>query len=107
MGKLIQPEWLKTPTCQGLWWHWNGDDDDAPIPLEILRDETKGCFFVSAMQYGLGHAMDCEDYGGWWLRAEVPQIPRRCEKCGCPASGCLNGIAWLCDPCARDCGVPV
>jgi hypothetical protein len=62
------------PTEQGLYWHWTGDLDTRPIPLNVLwSGSTKKCF-VAAGQYGITQAVDCEEYGGYWKPAISPAM---------------------------------
>jgi len=69
--------WTQTPpTEQGTYWHWNGDEDCAPVPMFVLWSGTESKCFVSAGQLGIKHAVMCEDYGGWWLKNQTPNIPR-------------------------------
>lgn len=63
------------PKHQALYWHWSGDEDDAPIPLNVHWSGTDNKTFVTAGQYGLTHAILCADYGGWWMPCPTPQPP--------------------------------
>lgn len=60
-------EWSNIPpTEQGWYRHWNGDHNSAPIPTSVLYSGTSKKCFVSAGQLGLDHAIDCDEYGGFW-----------------------------------------
>lgn len=70
------PHWTQTPpTHQGQYWHWNGDDTCSPLPMFILWSGTSGKCFVSAGQLGITEAIDCDKYGGWWMRLLAPPLP--------------------------------
>jgi len=64
------------PTEQGQYWHWNGHRDCGPEPMFVLFSGTTGKCFVSKGQLGLEHAVDCDEYGGWWMRMIAPPLPR-------------------------------
>ena len=63
------------PRHPGLYWHWNGDDDCAPVPLSVMWSGTNAKCFVSMGQYGIEHAIDCDVYGGWWAKIREPGPP--------------------------------
>ncbi|HCE2656942.1 hypothetical protein L1D31_21515 [Vibrio sp. Isolate23] len=68
--------WSQTePTEQGLYWHWSGNTDDAPIVLSVLRSGTNKQCFVSTGQYGIKKAVFCKEYGGWWAICAQPKLP--------------------------------
>lgn len=70
------PAWTtEPPSEQGEYWHWNGDDDCAPVPTIVLRSGTSGTCFVESGQLGL-IAYDCKDHGGWWLKMQTPLTPK-------------------------------
>jgi hypothetical protein len=72
--------WTQTPpTEQGTYWHWNGDDDSAPVPIFVLYSGTSGKCFVSMGQLGMDHATDCDEYGGWWKPLPDPKTPPQLE----------------------------
>lgn len=74
--KAWKPEWTQTPpTHQGEYWHWNGDEDAAPMPMFVMWSGTSGKCFVSAGQLGITEAIDCDKYGGWWMMLITPQLP--------------------------------
>lgn len=60
------------PTEQGWYWHWNGDEDSRPIPTSVLWSGSTGTCFVSRGQLGLSEAIDCDKYGGYWLKLNEP-----------------------------------
>jgi len=73
----MEKDWTKTPpTEQGEYWHWNGDNDCSPLPMFVLFSGSTGKCFVSSGQLGLTQAIDCEEYGGWWLRMIPPSVPQ-------------------------------
>jgi hypothetical protein len=70
-------EWSKEPpTEQGEYWHWNGDEDCAPFPMFVLFSGFSGKCFVSRGQLGIERAIDCDQYGGWWMRVIAPAVPK-------------------------------
>ncbi len=69
-------QWTRDlPTKQMTYWHWDGDEDSAPLPCHVLTSATDDRRFVSANQYGVPHAVDCADMGGWWLPCPTPKTP--------------------------------
>lgn len=72
--------WTQTPpTKQDWYWHWNGDDDCAPLPMSVLYSGTTGKCFVASGQLCIEHAIDCEEYGGWWKPIKTPMTPTQIE----------------------------
>jgi hypothetical protein len=68
-------EWSKQiPTNQAWYWHWSGDPDCGALPTSVLYSGTTGKYFVSMGQLGLDHAIDCEEYGGYWIKMDEPSI---------------------------------
>lgn len=67
----------EVPTEPGIYWHWNGDSDCAPVPLFVTFSGSTGKHFVMAGQVGLAHAIDCDEYGGWWMRLHEPPTSGR------------------------------
>jgi hypothetical protein len=60
-----------------MWyWHWNGDEDSAPIPTSVFLGGAKREPFVTCGQLGLRHAIDCREYGGWWMPLIEPTTPK-------------------------------
>lgn len=73
----VASEWTKEPPTEGGWyWNWNGCEDCCPLPTSVMRghQDDKYCF-VTRGQLGLQHAIDCDEYGGWWLLIETPPVP--------------------------------
>lgn len=78
MARTPKPEmkWTQDPPTIGDWyWHWSGDEDDSPIPTSVQWSGFSGKCFVSCGQLGLGQAIDCDQYGGWWHPMEAPILP--------------------------------
>lgn len=74
--KLAAPKWTKdVPKQMGIYWHWNGDEDSAPLPYHVRRSGTDGKCFVTAGQYHIEKAFNCEELGGWWMPIETPELP--------------------------------
>lgn len=74
--RAARHSWTKSPPTEQDWyWHWNGDADCSPLPTSVLYSGSSGKCFVSQGQLGLSHAIDCDEYGGWWLRITTPPIP--------------------------------
>lgn len=68
--------WSKEPPKeQGWYWHWNGDSDCRPLPTSVLRSGASNNCFVSCGQLGIDHAIDCDVYGGWWMKMIAPKPP--------------------------------
>lgn len=71
-----EPEWSQQPPVRsGTYWHWNGDYDSGPLPIFVMWSGTNGKCFVSMGQLGLTHAIDCDEYGGWWKELLDPALP--------------------------------
>lgn len=69
--------WTKEPpTEQGWYWHWNGCLCCAPFPLSIIWSGFSQKCFVSIGNAGISRAIDCDEYGGWWMKVDEPPIPR-------------------------------
>lgn len=84
-------QWSQTPPSQsGFYWHWNGDEDSAVLPLTVMYSGASGKCFVSIGQYGITEAVDCDQYGGWWAELKEPNAPTdesetyNCQDCGAP-----------------------
>lgn len=60
------------PAEQGWYWHWNGDEECSPVPTSVLWSGTTNKCFVSTGQLGLTRAIDCDKYGGFWLKMTEP-----------------------------------
>jgi hypothetical protein len=81
----IRATWTQTPpTEQGEYWHWNGDEDCAPLPTFVLWSGTSGKSFVSRGQLGIEQPIDCDQYGGWWLPLYAPPLPDTKVSNECP-----------------------
>jgi len=73
--------WSKeSPTEQGEYWHWNGEEDTAPYIYHILWSGTAKKCFVSIGQYGITEASFCDEFGGWWKRIPQPAIPSEAAR---------------------------
>lgn len=66
----------QVPTEQAAYWWWNGDNDSAPIHLNVLWSGTDRKCFVSMGQYGFTDAKNCDECGGWWKPLPVPEPPK-------------------------------
>lgn len=68
--------WTMTPPVeQGEYWHWNGDPDSAPSVIHVLYSGTARKGFVPMNHSHTGHAIMCDEYGGYWLRLSTPELP--------------------------------
>lgn len=78
LGTIPEPhKWTQSPpTEQGTYWHWNGDTDCAPYPTFVLFSGFSGTCFVCKGQLGLERAIDCDKYGGWWMKLDDPKVPK-------------------------------
>ena len=73
---LAEPTWADSPPLVGgLYWHWNGDEDSAPIPLNVSKSGFSGKCFVMRGQYCIDDAIDCDVYGGFWKLLPNPSLP--------------------------------
>lgn len=60
------------PTEQDWYWHTFGPGEPIfPISVLIHGGGTRKCF-VSAGQLGLSRAVECTEYGGYWMRMIKP-----------------------------------
>lgn len=112
------------PSKQGWYWHWNGDKNCAPVPISVLIHGAgdRKCF-VSMGQLGLTQAIECDEYGGWWMPLIPPSTTAgrgantglHCNGCGvlimgwpnvyrCVTSGCGRIYHYQCllEHCASD-----
>jgi hypothetical protein len=65
--------WAKEPpTEQADYWHWDGDEDHAPMIYHVLWSGTAKKCFVSIGQYGIDEAIWCDNFGGYWMKIEQP-----------------------------------
>lgn len=73
-GSVLAPQWSKDPPTEQDWyWHWNLDPDCAPLPTSVLFSGTSQKCFVSAGQLGIEEAIDCDAYGGAWIKMKLPE----------------------------------
>ena len=69
--------WTESPPAEGgTYWHWNGDIDCAPLPMFVMWSGFSGKCFVSMGQLGITEAVNCDEYGGWWMPLETPALPK-------------------------------
>jgi hypothetical protein len=74
---VLMPVWtMEPPVEEGWYWHWNGCLDCAPFPLSILYSGFDQKCFVTMGNAGISQPVNCDEYGGWWLKIEEPAIPR-------------------------------
>ena len=68
--------WTQTvPTESGSYWHWNGDEDSAPIHINIMWSGTDEKCFAPMGQYGWTEVQDVDKLAGWWMLLAVPSLP--------------------------------
>lgn len=73
--------WTQVPPVKsGTYWHWNGDDDCAPVPMFVGWSGPSGPCFVQCGQLGIREAIDCDEYGGWWMPLPNPLTPNQLER---------------------------
>lgn len=66
-------EWTEIPpTEQGWYWHTWGDEDANVYPVSVIYSGTSGKCFVSQGQLGILRAVDCDQYGGYWMKIDFP-----------------------------------
>jgi|GEM_PF-698119 len=76
MPRVPRSAWtMKPPVEQGEYWHWNGDPDSAPSVIHVLYSGTARKGFVPMNHSHTGHAIMCDEYGGYWLRLSTPELP--------------------------------
>lgn len=72
----VGEHWKKQPpTKQGDYWHWDGDEDHAPMIYHVLWSGSANKCFVSIGQYSINEAIWCNEFGGWWKKISQPSIP--------------------------------
>lgn len=77
---ITRNRWRKTPpTQQGMYWHWSGNTDDAPLAYYIGYSCSKHECFVQAGQLGLTTAIWCSEFGGLWANIAEPSIKGNVE----------------------------
>lgn len=65
--------WSATlPNDQGYFWHWNGDEDCAPVVLFVMYSGTADKYFV-CHNFMTG-APFVEDVGGFWYAIQPPSV---------------------------------
>lgn len=74
---LAEPEWTQNiPTESGCYWSWNGDVDSCPVHVFVSKSGgAPYTTFVMCGQLGLTEAVDCDKWGGWWKRIDMPDLP--------------------------------
>lgn len=96
-------KWSKlAPHMQGWYWHWNGDEDTAPFMFHVLKSGTNGECFISGGQGGLKGPVWCKDYGGWWKKQNVPNVPLETldNPCFiCNKEECMSNQDWCHECC--------
>lgn len=74
----LRGQWTANlPTEQDSYWWWNGDEDSAPIHIEIMYSGHSDTCFAPMGQYGWTEAQDVSDMGGFWMRLPTPNPPSR------------------------------
>ena len=72
-GSAPDAEWKSLPDEQTWYWHWNGEDLSVPFIYQVMASLTGGRrYFVAG-----GISPWCDEMGGWWLKVERPNVPRR------------------------------
>lgn len=75
---LRDERWTKTPPAEsGLWWWWNEDEDSLPIVVDISYSGTSNSYFAGAGQHGWTRFQEVSEMGGFWMRQQEPEHPRR------------------------------
>lgn len=88
-GRWIQDVngWTEEPPKEnGTYWHWNGCQSCAPVPMFVSgQGGMSGKCFITMGQLGITEAIDCDEWGGWWMKLETPAIPlmehHHCHLC--------------------------
>lgn len=69
-------KWREEPPREsGYYWHWNGDQDCAPIIVSVMLSGGCGKYFVA--RNFMDGAPNCEDVSGWWKLIPEEQVPDR------------------------------
>ena len=79
--EAIDPPWIKAKevTESGEWWYWDGNEDNAAVPVTIMRSgHTGNDYFACAGQLGWSVAQSLEALGGWWKKIPYPERP--CDR---------------------------
>lgn len=63
------------PTEAGAYWWWDGDEDCAPIHVEIEFSGFDGTYFAPQGQWGWTRFRPVSEMGGWWMKLGAPQVP--------------------------------
>lgn len=53
----------------------HGDPECGPLPISVAYSGTNGNCFVTMGQLGINQAIDCNQYGGWWMPIYDPKLP--------------------------------
>lgn len=80
----LRSEWTSTvPSIAddaGAYWWWNGDEDSAPIHIEVMYSPTSLSCFAPLGQWGWNRPQGTREMGGMWMRLVEPQPPEQKEK---------------------------
>jgi hypothetical protein len=77
LPELSTAPWTDTPPADsGEYWHWNGNPDDAPVPITVGYSGFQDGCFVQIGQLGITEPKSCKEYGGWWAPIPEPQPPK-------------------------------
>lgn len=74
---LAEPDWRQDPPKKsGTYWHWNGDSDCCANPVFVGWSGIEGDpTFVQVGQLGIKEAINCDEFGGWWMELRQPDRP--------------------------------
>jgi len=76
MSKKIEQFSKNLPTESGNYWHWDGNEDNAPNMFDIGYSGSNGKCFITIGNSGFKEVVWCEDYGGYWAQSKPPPLPK-------------------------------
>lgn len=76
-AKLAANGWTQDePTKPGTYWLWDGDEESAPVHIEVFWGGTDNRCFVPMGQYGWTRAQDMDELAHcWWRPIVCPELP--------------------------------
>lgn len=69
-------QWTKDEPTEGSYWMWDGDPENAPIHVEVMRSGFENRCFVPAGQWGWTRPQSMDELEGcWWSPLAPPPLP--------------------------------
>ncbi len=80
---VVEAKWIEAGLIDegDYWWHWNGDEDSAPVPVWLNASWIgspgfNGCeYFAAPNQLGWTYPQKVTDMGGLWCKCIAPDVP--------------------------------